>query len=304
MEGRMRRIAAILVVAAAGWHGAAALAAEGVIEINDTKIQAAGGYPFVITDSGSYRLTSNLQQPAANVNVIRIDTNNVSIDLNGFAISGTNFCSEGGAIPTRAVTCTQNSVGAGVYTIGTSISVRNGTVTGLGGSCITIAGGQLENLRIGHCGNNAIDLDDGQVSNVKIDYVKNLGISMFGGQIDRAFVSHAGNTGVIMTGFGGTISNVDSRLNNFGGITINRGTVRDSVAWGNQGAGITVTTYSAVLIGNWITDNTLWGVQFAGGGTGLLSQNMMIDNASGWTNAAGSARFRPAGSNQCDAAAC
>ena len=37
-----------------------ASAADGVIEINQASVKAAGGFPFVISQPGSYRLTGNL----------------------------------------------------------------------------------------------------------------------------------------------------------------------------------------------------------------------------------------------------
>jgi hypothetical protein len=45
--------------------------------------------PFVITNPGSYYLTTNLFVTVVNTNAITIQANNVTIDLNGFTLSGT-----------------------------------------------------------------------------------------------------------------------------------------------------------------------------------------------------------------------
>jgi hypothetical protein len=58
-------IAAAIVLALAGSAGAV----DGVIEINQAKVLAAGGFPFFITTGGSYRLTSNLTVPAGKVGI-------------------------------------------------------------------------------------------------------------------------------------------------------------------------------------------------------------------------------------------
>ena len=70
-----------------------------MIEINQTAVLAGGitpvdtpGFPATISLPGSYRLTGNLdvrQQPTPeNVTAIAVTSDNVAIDLNGFAILG------------------------------------------------------------------------------------------------------------------------------------------------------------------------------------------------------------------------
>jgi hypothetical protein len=73
---------------------AASLAVDGVILIDQNKALAgnvtagdAPGYPIMINTPGSYRLSGNLTVPAG-VNGIVFATDGVTLDLNGFAISG------------------------------------------------------------------------------------------------------------------------------------------------------------------------------------------------------------------------
>ena len=68
-----------------------ALAVDGVIEINQAKIDASGGFPFTISNPGSYRLTSNLQMPGGASSIgamISIAADDVTLDLNGFTLFG------------------------------------------------------------------------------------------------------------------------------------------------------------------------------------------------------------------------
>jgi hypothetical protein len=72
-----------------------ALAVDGVLEINQTCGVQTGcfagdtaGFPVTITAGGSYRLTSNLVISNKDIDGILVIANSVSLDLNGFEISG------------------------------------------------------------------------------------------------------------------------------------------------------------------------------------------------------------------------
>lgn len=105
-----------------------AFAVDGVVLINQNTVIAAGEFPCHITQPGSYRLTGNLVVTSANIAAdgkaaIVIDADNVTLDLNGFAISGPNTCAW---IP---VFCTNNGVNAhGVLSFHTRIAVFNGYI--------------------------------------------------------------------------------------------------------------------------------------------------------------------------------
>ena len=100
-------------------------AVDGTIEINQAKVLAAGGFPYVIGASGSYRLTGNLSV-AASKDAIDVNDSSVTIDLNGFSITG-----PGSSAP----------IGINASAV-FGVSVENGTVDGfntglqLGGQAI------------------------------------------------------------------------------------------------------------------------------------------------------------------------
>jgi len=64
-----------------------AYGADGQIKIGQT---ASTTFPIVINQPGSYVLTSNIVVSDSDVNAIEITTDNVTLDLNGFAIIGPN----------------------------------------------------------------------------------------------------------------------------------------------------------------------------------------------------------------------
>ena len=65
---------------------ASAFAVDGVVLINQSSVMAAGGFPYVISQPGSYRLSGNLVAPNVS-DAIQVATSNVTLDLNGFSIS-------------------------------------------------------------------------------------------------------------------------------------------------------------------------------------------------------------------------
>ena len=122
-----------------------ALATDGVLEINQACAASAtgcfpgdaAGLPVTITQSGSYRLTGDLTVPNLNTTAIDVESDDVSIDLKGFAIRGPNQCVPGNC----------NSVGGGssvgrdfVLIPRQRISVRNGLIVGVGGNGIAVSG--------------------------------------------------------------------------------------------------------------------------------------------------------------------
>jgi hypothetical protein len=97
---------------------ACAFAADGQILINQSTIMAAGGFPYVISQPGSYKLSGNLIVPNG-VSGISITANNVTLDLNGFSMTGAQQNFSGS--PQTALIQSGAVIGA---------TVRNGTLAG------------------------------------------------------------------------------------------------------------------------------------------------------------------------------
>lgn len=100
--------------------GRPALAVDGVIEINQARATAGSvtagdtpGFPVSINAIGSYRLTGDLTVPASFEGIL-VNSDDVTIDLNGFDIIG------GGGIVADGISLTSHK----------NIEIKNGTIRG------------------------------------------------------------------------------------------------------------------------------------------------------------------------------
>ncbi len=135
-------------------------AADGVIEINQAIVEANGGFPYVISEPGSYILTGNLTVPDENTTAIEVQADHVTVDLNGFAIIGPVQCTaENGS-----VSCSPQGNGVGVKAKSVVATVvRNGTVRGMGLHGVNINSSRVEGVRALENGNTGISADGGIV---------------------------------------------------------------------------------------------------------------------------------------------
>ncbi len=154
-----------------------ARAVDGVLEINHALALLGGtvpgdaaGYPVTLGVSGSYRLTSDLTQSNPTLPVIQVTATDVTIDLNGFAIRGSNTCTlatrnVNGVLVADSVTCTGTSLtGHGISGSVDGLAVRNGKIVGVSGRGI-LAGdyAHIENVQISHTRLDGIRLGAGGV---------------------------------------------------------------------------------------------------------------------------------------------
>lgn len=134
-----------LAFAGASW------AVDGVVLIDQAKVNAAGGFPYKISQPGSYRLAGNLTIADANTNVIEIKAPNVTLDLNGFTLSGPNVCD---LAASGMVKCSLPGSGAGVRAMPTApvassaIAVVNGSIRGMGGPAIDLISAATDTIRV------------------------------------------------------------------------------------------------------------------------------------------------------------
>src|SRR5262249_44867667 len=93
---QIRWLASLAILGAVA---APSYAVDGVVLINQSAALAGGvvpfdapGFPVTIEVSGSYRLSGNLVVPDAKTTAIQILASNVTLDLNGFSITGPVQC--------------------------------------------------------------------------------------------------------------------------------------------------------------------------------------------------------------------
>jgi hypothetical protein len=104
-----------------------AFAVDGVTLINQATVAATGGFPYKITQPGSYKLSGNLSVTSGSIDGIDINVDNVVLDLNGFSITSVDTTCTG----TPVSSC--SSAGAsGIQTGHQNVTIRNGSVTGFG----------------------------------------------------------------------------------------------------------------------------------------------------------------------------
>src|SRR5262245_13387697 len=189
----------------------------------------APGFPVTISESGSYRLNSNLVVGGAGVTVVEITASDVTLDLAGFSIIGPNTCTG------SPVVCTITGAnGIGVKAVADTgpspenVRVMNGTVRGMGGHGIRLIGTGTVVERVHAVSNGGPGIVVGA-----------------GSVIDSMAMLNGSSTGVVGLIVRGTVS-----MNNVFGIFIRSG----GVAIGNSATFKTYTGMSvqcpAVVVGN------------------------------------------------------
>jgi len=193
----------------------------------------AAGFPVTISESGSYRLNSNLVVTSPATTVIEITANDVTLDLAGFSIIGPNTCSG------TPVSCSLMGSGIGIKAVSDTaaspenVRVMNGTVRGMGGHGIRMMGNgtAVEKVQSVSNGGPGIVVGNGSI----IDSV-----AMFNG-------SGAAVVGLIVRG--------TTAMNNVVGIHVRPGGVgTGNSAVSNAATGMTGQC-PAVIVGNTTFNN-------------------------------------------------
>ncbi len=165
----------LVAVAVSLWAPGSALAGEGVVEINQARVNAgsitpgdAPGFPATISVSGSYQLTGDLRSSSKGVTLIDVTVPRVTLDLNGFTVGA---CLSAGACGTGSETM--------IRAFGDDVVVRNGRLLNAGGICLhTGRRSRVENLQVSGCGTSGISTSlYSRVSNVQVEAVGTTGIS-------------------------------------------------------------------------------------------------------------------------------
>ena len=269
-----RRVLAALVSVTALAAGPA-LAVDGAILINQARALAGNvtagdtpGFPVSINTPGYYVLTSNLVVPNQNTTAIQVNANNVTIDLNGFAIQGPNVCATDGftvaqpcTLPSGSPLTTGIGVDAGTGVAFNVLNTRiiNGTIDGVGGIGIFAnVNARIEGVNISNCGS--------------------YGIYTFGGVIRDALVRACGAGGILTSG----------------------AVIKDSRTIFNRGIGIQ-TGATSIISGNIVSTNLSYGMALT---TNSRYTDNVIDNNNGGNGNPQISGGTAAGVNTCGSAPC
>ncbi len=221
-----------------------AFAEDGQVLINQSTVIAAGGFPYKITQPGSYKLTGNLAVPAG-VDGIDITADNVTLDLNGFTISQSQQ---------KGI----NTGSSGISSMGSSTTIKNGSVTGFTVSDLP----NIVSVGIYLMGNGSV------VNDMHAD--KNLyGIYTNDGIITRCTANYNIDSG--FTIFGTAISDSTAKGNGLDGMDIFGSTAIHNVIISNGSFGLEAT--NSVLGSNVIQGNKSGDIFYFGSS---ISQNNNI----------------------------
>jgi parallel beta-helix repeat protein len=246
--------AAMIAFATSAW------AADGTIEINQAKVLAAGGFPYTLSVSGSYRLTGNLAVAAASTNAINVTGSNVTIDLNGFSITGPGVGAGGLGID-----------GAGAA----GTTVENGSVTAF---TIGVDVGAYGIVRKVHADGN--DYDIGVGNNTVVE-----------GCTANNSMAASGGYGIYCTAgcaISGNTANGDAQL----GISCGGDgcAISGNTANGSGENGIQCLGSGCKISGNTAVSNVTFGIYCPGSGC-LISGNTILNNGFGISTADSSSGF-------------
>ena len=219
--------------------------------------------PYFITQPGSYYVVTNLITGGSGG--IVISNNNVTVDLNGFALIGA-----GG--------------GNGVRVGGsrTNIAIRNGTLSGWNGAvdATSASSVQLERISASHnVGTSALAAGDhALVVACTADFNSNVGIlAGLGSVVKMCAASGNGGFGIqtfsggtvsgcsvisnttdgIRLGFNSTVIDCTASFNGNNGISLSQGSLaRNNTCVGNGGAGIVTTGFGNTVDQNHVANNS------------------------------------------------
>lgn len=153
---------------------------DGVVLINQASVMAAGGFPYHITQPGSYKLSGNLVVTDPTKDAIDIDVENVTLDLNGFSITGPEICT--GSLFGPITSCMPSGFGGSGIVGANNVSVFNGSVVGFQSQGISLngvnpVGDRVEHVTATQNGGIGILTQQGTVINCEASHNYGVGIS-------------------------------------------------------------------------------------------------------------------------------
>jgi hypothetical protein len=196
------------------------------------------GFPIGICKSGAYILSADLAATGA-TNTLDIAGNNISLDLNGYSIAGTQAnCTDGSP---RGNSC--SSAAGSLY--GVYITGQNVVVNGTG-----IYGGEnisLSDLRVHDNNGDGLNVAIGQLRNISATNNNGDGIHLGTGLLDGAYVAYNNSWGI----YGGTynllVSNSNIQFNAGEGVGLLAGQASNVTSYLNGGNGIQIYSVGQII---------------------------------------------------------
>lgn len=201
----------------------------------------APGFPITISQPGSYRLAGNLTVSDMFTSAIEITADNVTLDLNGFSITGPNVCTP------NPTTCQGSGGGVGVHAGSFSagiaapnnVRVMNGTVRGMGFHGVRLMGEGTSVERVNAYSNGGPGIVVGDGSVIDSSTILNGGSGIIGVIVRGNISSNNRTSGIFVRGPGGVATGNSVKSNgNYGIDTSCASLIAGNAATGNQPANI------------------------------------------------------------------
>lgn len=304
-EAPLRKAAVWLTALALLTTAGTTHAAEGVVEINQTRAIAGGitpgdgpGFPVTIDAPGSYALTSNLTLTDPNTTAVEITADDVSIDLRGFTLQGPVSCTGVGT----TLECLPTGTGYGIRDANSQwrTTVTNGSVRGFARTGIDLQNDcRIHAVKVFQNGDHGLFV--GSCTVTDSEAVANGADGMQFGSCVAARNRVRGNREAgIYVSIGGTLLGNTVSRNGIDGIrALAPVTVNDNLILNNDGDGVDVSSGSVVK-GNAIRGNDGYGLR--SGSTSGYAQNVISTFASSVGTVTGGGVNL--GGNLCDGAPC
>lgn len=272
---------------------APALAVDGVREINHACATTTGcftgdgaGYPVTIGASGSYRLTGSLTLPDAATHGISVETDHVTIDLNGFEIVGVALCS---GVP---VTCGSTGSGRAITVsdgLYDGLAVRNGRVRRAGDAGVFAGtGARIEDVVADSNGSHGIHVGaNSQVVRCTATRNGESGIDSLGNSVITGNVVFATGAAKAGIGTGGSVVVTGNRISGAGGdgiLTQGSAVVTGNSVTGSLGDGIE-SAFGTRVADNAVTLSTGFALRFTSSESGYAG-NVFSANGGNVTGSA------------------
>lgn len=245
----------------------------------DSRIPIAS-LPFTITNAGSYYLTTNLAG-VSGMDGITITADNVTLDLNGFALVGVAGSTNGIIVarPARNLIVRNGNVsgweaaGVNAYDNGSNALCERLAVSDCGGG-IALSSGVVSDCTVSSCKSDGIDVNEsGTISGCNISSCGGNGIDVEYGNISSCTIQSCDNYGV--AGALVTVSDSSIAFCNVG-IDINQGTVSRCSVQYSKSDGIQIST--GTVSGCPVERNGARGIVAGGDGGCLITGNTCFDN--------------------------
>ena len=232
--------------------------------VNAANTPGDSGNSFIITNAGSYYLTTNLVGVSSK-NGIKIAANNVALDLNGFALLGVSGSLSAVDIPGAQ----------------TNVTVQNGAISGWGLVGVYVESALSRNMVFERLN---ISANFGGISSGGAGVVRDCvclsnlvsGIDSSGGIVSGCTADFNGSFGINVTT--GTIVSGCSVRNNGGfGIYVTGGKVSGCLVSGNVQSGIYVYGSGTAVVGNTCLNNNT-SISSSHAGICIINKNNRVED--------------------------